>query len=409
MNILIISQEFPPDVGGAANRIFGFAKGLADLNNEITVLCSNPIYPKGKLYKGYKNKFFQKDKSFVKFDVYRSYILPVKPNSSFIKRLFSYFSFVISARINLSKISKKFDAVITCSPPLFVALIGIKAKTYFKTKLYLDITDAWPESVVATGFMKKGILFKFGEKFEKWVYKSCDYFLASAIGIKEHLLKKGVKDDKITLVYDGADIELFEKPVDTLALRKRYNLKDKFIVGFSGLLGFAQDPSSIVKVASELRNYKNIFFFIVGEGGKREEAESLAKQLNLQNIKFIGVVPRQKVYQYTKMFDVCLITYKNQPLFKTTVPAKLFDYLSSQKPIIINLKGKAADIILEAKAGLVAKDGDTQDFANKILEIYNNSKSGKEMGENGYKYVKMYYDRRKIVQKLNDFLLKTIS
>jgi len=408
MNILIISQNFPPDIGGAAIRIFGFAKELSNLGNKVTVLCANPIYPRGEIHLGYKNKFFQKDKSFVGFDAYRSYIFPVKPDSSFIKRLFSYFSFVILARFNLSKISKKFDIIIICSPPLFVSLIGIKAKRYFKANLYLDITDAWPESAVATGFMKKGILFKFGEKFEKWIYSHCNYFLASADAIKTHLLSKGVEENKITLVYDAADIELFEKPVDTLFLRKKYNLEHKFVVGFTGLLGFAQDPSSIVKVANFLKDYRDIFFLIVGDGGKRKEAENLANQLNLKNIKFVGQIPRKEIPQYTKLFDVCLVTYKNEGLFRTTIPGKLFDYLSSQKPIIINLEGKAADIILEARAGLVARSNDTQDFANKILEIYKNRKIGKEMGKNGFKYVKIYYDRKVIVQKLNDLLLKTI-
>lgn len=407
MDILIISQDFPPDVGGAATRIFGFAKGLSDLGNNITVLCSNPIYPKGEIFPNYKNKFFQKDNDFQDFNVFRSYILTVKPNSSFLKRLLSYFSFVFSSIFGLSKLKIHPEAVIVCVPQLFISLTGVRAKKIFKAKLYLDITDAWPESAVATGFMKRGILFKIAEHFEKWVYKHCDYFLASAQGIKEHLIKQGVNEDKITLVYDAADISLFEKSLNNTDLIEKYNLQDKFVVGFTGLMGFAQDPVSIVEAAHLLNNYKDIYFLLIGDGGKREEAENVARNYALSNIKFVGQVSREEIPKYTSLFNVCLIPYKNEPLFKITIPGKLFDYLASGKPIVINTEGKAADIVLKANAGLIAHSGDSQDFANKILEIYNNPERGKELGKNGSDFVKKYYDRREIIKKLNDFLISS--
>ena len=407
MNVLIISQNFPPDVGGAATRVFGFAQGLSNFGNKVTVLCSNPVYPKGEIYSGYKNKFFQEDNNFQDFKVFRSYIIPVKPNSGFLMRLLSYFSFVISSKICLSKLKIRPDVVIVCVPQLFVALTGIKAKNIFKINLYLDITDAWPESAVATGFMKRGILFIIAEYFEKWVYRHYDYFLASAQGIKEHLLKQGVDENKIALIYDAADIPLFEQPSYNADIAEKYNLKNKFVVGYTGLMGFAQDPASIVEVARILSNYKDIFFLLIGDGGKKEEAKKLAEAYGLSNIEFIGQVPRQEIPQYTSLFDVCLISYKNEPLFKTTIPGKLFDYLASGKPIIINTEGRAADIILKAQAGLVARSGDVKDFADKILEIYYNPEKGKEFGINGRNFVKKYYDRREIIKKLEDFLTRT--
>lgn len=407
MDILIISQDFPPDVGGAATRIFGFAKGLSESGNRVTALCSNPIYPKGEIFPGYRNKSFQKDNNFTDFDVFRSYIFPVKPNSSFLKRLLSYFSFVISSGFCLPKLKIHPEVIIVCVPQLFISLTGIRAKRIFKTKLYLDITDAWPESVVATGFMRRGIVFKIAENFGKWAYRHYDYFLASTQEIKEHLIRQGVDNNKITLVYDAADISLFEGLIDNTDIVQKYNLKNKFIVGFTGLMGFAQDPVSIVEAAYLLRDYRDILFFLVGDGGKREEAENLAKVYGLKNVKFVGQAPRQEMPKYTSLFDVCLIPYKNEPLFKTTIPGKLFDYLASGKPIVINTEGSAADIVLKADAGLVAHSGNFQDFADKILAIYNNPEKGKELGKNGRDFVKKYYDRREIVRKLNDFLINT--
>lgn len=61
MKILIVTQNFPPDIGGAAIRLSGYAKHLALFGHEVTVLCANPIYPRGKIFEGYTNKWFQKE------------------------------------------------------------------------------------------------------------------------------------------------------------------------------------------------------------------------------------------------------------------------------------------------------------------------------------------------------------
>ncbi|HOE15601.1 MAG TPA: hypothetical protein PLH82_02985 [Candidatus Paceibacterota bacterium] len=56
MKILLITQNFPPDIGGASNRTSGIAHYLSTFGHQVTVLCANPIYPRGKIFPGYKNK-----------------------------------------------------------------------------------------------------------------------------------------------------------------------------------------------------------------------------------------------------------------------------------------------------------------------------------------------------------------
>jgi hypothetical protein len=61
MKILIISQNFPPDIGGAAIRLSGYAKYLSAFGHKVIVLCANPVYPRGKIFEGYSNKWFQRE------------------------------------------------------------------------------------------------------------------------------------------------------------------------------------------------------------------------------------------------------------------------------------------------------------------------------------------------------------
>jgi glycosyltransferase involved in cell wall biosynthesis len=155
------------------------------------------------------------------------------------------------------------------------------------------------------------------------------------------LLKNNVPEEKITIIPDATDFEIFPLNLDCTNIINKYSLKNKFVVGYSGLLGFAQDPINIVFAAKELRAYKDIVFLIVGDGGLREECEKLARDLNINNIIFTGEKSRDKIPYFIKTFSVGLITLANKNLFRNSMPSKLFDYFSSCIPVIINLRGIA--------------------------------------------------------------------
>ncbi len=391
-------------MGGAAIRASGIVHHLASFGHQVVVLCANPVYPRGKIFDGYKNKWIQKEEN-KEYTIYRTWIWPAKPKSHAVKRIFSYISFMISATIAAMRLPKQ-DIVIATSPSLFAPLIGIAVKNRQHIPLYLDIADIWPESANATGFMKKGIAFKLAEQLESFVYNHCDYFVPAALGTQQYLINRGIPEYKMCLTRDAADLDIFTN-IDPSSIIEKYNLKNKFVVGYSGLLGFAQYPQIIVEAANVLKNNENIIFLVVGEGGLRKETEDLAQKYKLNNIIFVGEKPRAEMPYYINAFSCCLIPYKNTPLFTRTVPSKLADYLAAGKPIIINLEGLASSIIQEAKAGLVAKADDGADLAEKILYLYHHPEIAKQMGENGRKYAEQYYDRAKIVKNLETFLIKT--
>ena len=129
MKILIISQNFPPDIGGAAIRLSGYAKYLSLFGHTVTVLCANPIYPRGKIFEEYKNKWFQKE---IKdgYTVVHTWIWPIKPKSHAILRIMSYCSFVFSACLGSLRLEKP-DIIISATPSLFSSFVSI---FYKKTK-----------------------------------------------------------------------------------------------------------------------------------------------------------------------------------------------------------------------------------------------------------------------------------
>lgn len=402
MRILIVTQNFPPDIGGASIRLSGYAEHLTRLGHEVCVLCASPVYPRGKIFKGYKNKWFQREAK-NGYEIIRTWIWPVKPSSSFFLRILSYNSFVVSACFGLLKI-KKSDLTISAMPSFFASFIGIFNKKLRGGKLILDITDVWPDSAIATGFMKKNFMFFVAKKIEHWIYKQANHVTCVSLGVKNDLLKNKVLLGKIDIIPDTVDVDFFKNATGEKEIKDRFPIDGKFVVGFAGLMGFAQNVKMIALAAQKMLNYKNIVFLLVGDGGLKKEVEDYCKKNNLTNVIFAGESPYSDIPKYLKCFDVGVIAFKNDSLLKNAVPSKLFNYWAGKKPVIINLEGLASDIIRSANGGIICKEDDSEDMAKKILFLYNNRKEIDILGTNGQNYVFENYSRTKIMQKLNDII-----
>jgi len=231
----------------------------------------------------------------------------------------------VSACFALLKI-KKPNLTISATPSFFASFVSIFNKNLRGGKLILDITDVWPDSAIATGFMKKGFLFFFAKKIEQWIYRQADHITCGSLGTKKELLKNKNLLNKIEVIPDAIDANIFSSITEEEGITNKFNLNNKFVVGFTGLMGFAQNVKMLALVAEKLINYKDIVFLLVGDGGMKEGAEAFCKKNNLVNVVFVGEKPYSEMPKYIKCFDIGLVTLKNEPLFENSVPSKLFHY-----------------------------------------------------------------------------------
>ncbi|SUB34988.1 glycosyl transferase, family 1 protein [Pasteurella multocida] len=197
MKILLLTQWFEPE---PAIKGLAFAKELKTQGHDVQVLTGFPNYPGGKIYEGYKLRFFQKE-CIEGIPVLRVALYP-SHDSSAIKRILNYVSFAFMAMLFGIFATKKCDVIYAYHPPLTTGIAAIMIKLFRRTPVIYDIQDLWPDTLKATGMLTHDRLLKIVDYVCQCVYKCVDHIVVLSPGFKEKLIQKSVPANKISVIYN---------------------------------------------------------------------------------------------------------------------------------------------------------------------------------------------------------------
>ncbi|MBS4204805.1 glycosyltransferase family 4 protein [Lederbergia citrea] len=399
MKILVLHQYFlgKDDPGGS--RFNQFVKYWEDMGHEIIVVAGTVHYISGQKEDKYKGKWIVKEKYSEKTTVLRTYVSEAY-NKSFVGRLWGYFSFTISSLSAILLKVKKHDVIIVTSPPLFVGITGILTKLFKRMPMVFEIRDLWPESAIDTGVLNNKLIIKMAYLVEKLSYKYADKINVLTPAFKQTLIeKKGIREEKIIFIPNGADLDIFKPGIKHNWVREKYNLQDKFIITYMGAHGVANELDSLLDVAKECKDYKDITFMLIGDGMQKKALVQRATEEGLDNVLFIDSQPKKMIPDFCNASDVCTAVLKKVETFKTVYPNKVFDYMSCAKPILLGIDGVARKLVEESRSGYYVDPENPIEFKKKILELYQNQQLQKQLGENGLAYVQENFSRENLAKK----------
>lgn len=402
MKILFITDNFAPEVNAPATRTYEHVKEwIKDKDIEVTIITCAPNFPHGKVYDGYKNKLYQKE-YIDGIEVIRvwSYITS---NSGFVKRVLDYISFGIMAFI--IGLFKKHDLIIATSPQFFTTwaawgLSKIKGKPWI-----FELRDLWPESIKTVGAMKQGKVIDILEKIELGLYKSCNKVVAVTDAFKTNLINRGIDANKIEVVTNGSNVELFSAREKNQELLKSLGLENKFIIGYIGTHGMAHSLDFVVTSISKIDD-EDIHFLFIGDGAMKERVLEIANDLKVKNATFLNPIKKEEVPEYLNICDISLAPLKKEDNFKTVIPSKIFEASAMLKPTLLGVEGQAQEIIEKHNAGLCFEPENEKDFLEKIYILKNDKEKYKEL-QKGCEELAIEYDRKKLAEKMLKIIKST--
>ncbi|MBC6369201.1 glycosyltransferase family 4 protein [Algoriphagus sp. AK58] len=389
--LLIIGEAFFPE----DFIINDLVKEWSGNGYRVEVLTRNPSYPYGKVYKGYKNKLYQKT-YFEDILVHRVLVIPGYQKSKVIKVL-NYFSFVFFASLVAIFIGRKFDKVfIYQTGPLTVALPGVLLKIIFKKPLTIWTQDLWPDTVYAYGFKPNPILDYSLNTLVSFVYNSSDRIAVSCKGFKPRLFQ-----------FLNSTKEVFWIPnwpmIDKEAKNPK-SLPGEINFTFAGNIGRVQNLDKVILGFNEaVKDFPGMWLNLVGDGSALEDLKKLVMSQNIPNVNFTGRRPLEEMPEYFGASDVLIISLVDAPIYEKMIPSKFQTYLQYSKPIFAVMKGEVPNLIREHGIGEFADSNDILEIANGFKRMAEKPKDDLvKMGESAKFLLENYFNRKKNIQKLTE-------
>ena len=400
MKILFITDNFPPEVNAPATRTYEHVKEWQKQGIEVTVVTCFPNFPHGQVYEGYKNSLYKKE-IIDGIEVIRvwSYITA---NSGFVKRVLDYVSFAFMAF--LVGIFQKYDIIIATSPQFFTTWTAFGLSKIRRKPWIFELRDLWPESIKTVGAMKQGRAIEILEKIELFLYKDANKVIAVTDAFKTNLIRRGIDTDKIEVITNGSNVELFYPRDKDDKLLKELHLENKFVVGYIGTHGMAHSLDFIMRSLAQIAD-KDIHFLFVGDGAMKQTIVSIADELDLKNVTFLDPIAKEEVPKYLSIVDISLAPLKKEDNFKTVIPSKIFEASAMLKPTLLGVEGQAQEIIEKYHSGLCFEPENERDFIKKLLLLKNDRILYKNC-QNGCKKLANNYDRKSLAIKMFDIISK---
>lgn len=402
MHILFLTHYFPPEVNAPASRTFENTKRWVRGGHQVTVITCAPNHPKGVVYPGYKNHLYQWDE-IEEIKILRIFTY-LSPNEGFLKRTANYVSYMLSA-IVFSPLVKKVDVVVSTSPQFFCGMAGYFVSRLKRRKWILEIRDLWPESIVTVGAIKQRSVIRLLEGLERFLYLHADHIISLTRAFKTHIMKKGVPDERISLVTNGADLEMYTPLPRHNGISAEYGLNDKFVASYIGTHGMAHALGTVLKAAKVLEDEKGILFLLVGDGAERDTLLACRDNMALTNVLMLPQQRKEMMPSFLAASDVSLVLLKKDNLFKTVIPSKIFEAMAMERSIIIGVDGESRQLVEDGRCGLFVEPENHEELAATVLRLYHDRELTKTLGINGKRFVETNYNREALAEKYLKVLL----
>lgn len=391
MHLLLIHQAFvgPNEPGGT--RHYELAQQVLKNGHRCSIVASDISYLTGQHSVQKTGLVSEQDCNGVR--VLRAYTYPAL-HCSFIWRIISFLSFMVMS-VWAGLRAGPVDLVMGTSPPIFQAVSAWLVAVLRRKPFLLEIRDLWPEFAIDMGVLKNPVLIWLSRWLEGFLYTRATHLLVNSPAYRAYLINKGIPAAKVSLISNGVDPDMFTPGADGKTIRQRWNVDSHFVVTYAGALGLANDIPVILQAAAQVQSEDRIRFLLVGDGKERTALEAQAKQMGLNNVIFTGSQPKSEMPAILAASDACIAILQNIPLFRTTYPNKVFDYMAAGRPTLLVIDGVIREVIEAAQGGVFVPPGNANALAEAVCSLSRDREAARRMGASARAYVVDYFNRHR--------------
>ncbi len=361
MNLLLITQDFPPKTGGIETYSFELAKRFQNNVNKFGVVA--PSHPHASV-----------TDSEMPFEVVR-----VSIKDSLLP--------VVAPIVLLNLIGNgRFDTVLHAQWQTVIASIITKKLIGYPKKIFVS---AHARELLIEPFSGQGGFFsKQLHTLRRKLLSQVDGFFPVSRYTSHLLAKEGVQKDKIQVVENGTD-PLFFAPKSTKTLAKKLQVENKKIIFSVCRLVPRKGMDSVLKALEKIvQRDPNVVYLLGGSGPDTSRLKVLCNNLGLKDhVKFLGRISEQELPYYYSLADVFVMPAKNNPPDVEGFGIVFLEANACETPVIGSRTGGIPDAIVDGETGLLVDENDLEELIAAIMKLITNTDLARKMGQAGRKRI----------------------
>jgi glycosyltransferase involved in cell wall biosynthesis len=402
IHTLLIHQSFvsPTEAGGT--RHYELARRLVRRGHQFTIVASDMSYLTGKPVTETRRLVGERWLDGVR--IFRTWCYAAF-HRSYLSRVLAFLSFSVIS-VPAAWRAGQVDILMGTTPPIFQAVSAWFVALLRRRPFLLEVRDLWPDFAIEVGVIKNPLLIWLSRWLERFLYNRATHILVNSPAYQTYLTGRGVPPEKVTLIANGVDPTMFDPNARGSRFKTGYGLDQKFVALYAGALGLANDLDTLIEAAVLLREESSIHFLLVGDGKERQRLEAEVRLRKLPNITFAGAQPKTAMPEALAAADACIAILKDVPMFRTTYPNKVFDYMAAGRPVVLAIDGVIREVIEAAGCGIYVPPGNSVALAEAIRQLSRDPARSRTMGLLGRVYVQEHFHRDKQAEQLAELVEK---
>ena len=408
MDVLYFHQYFATRRRSTATRSYELARRLVDRGHRVTIVsrdtrkleAGRETRPVGRLVG--REQVDGIDVLFINIPYANRYSTPV--------RLASFTAFTVAAGI-AGALERRPDVVFASSTPLTIGIAGLATARLKRVPFVFEIRDLWPAVPVELGALKSPPAVRSAEWLERRLYDGAERIVVLSEGAQDDLERRGIPSEKLALIPNAADLDVFRPDVVDDGFRGKHGLEGRFVALYAGAIGRANGLDQLVETAAALRRRgeERVAIVVLGDGGERPRLEERARDLGLDNLRFLPPVAKEKLAGIVGAADVTLTIFAPYPVLETNSPNKFFDSLAAGKPAVVNLDGWVRRLVEDNDAGAWVQAGDAEALAWALSALAGDPERVERMGRNARGLAEREFSRDLMAERLERTLEEVVG
>lgn len=387
MRVILCNRYYFPDESASSRLVTSLARALTRDGNEVHVIAGGARHddPAAQAPEG--------DDGEVRVHRLRGAGLR---RGGVLGRALDDILFMLAFIWRCARLARRGDVVIVCTdPPLLPLAAMIASPGAIRVNWLFDL---YPEIAVALGVARER------SPLIRLVYALRDAALRAAAlnvtpmqSMADYLRGRGVPPERLATLHSWSEgSSIVPVPHARNRLRRRWGVEDVCVVGYSGNLGRAHDFDAILDAAARLNGHGEVAFVFVGGGYRKAEVERRASELELRNVRFMQLQPRELLAETLSAIDLHLVSLRPE-MERFMIPSKFYGIAAAGRPTIFvgDKQGEIARILARHECGLsVSPDGGAC-LAKQILSLAHDPERRERMGAAARAAFEAEFDERK--------------